>query len=73
MRSNDNPERIDFSSVPTTAEDVAALEHARTQDRLDPKQYLEFLLTFSKRHPAGREIPERHEPFVISPSSRIRA
>lgn len=56
---------IDFSSVPTTPEDLAMLRGVRELDRLDPQQYLEFLIAFSERHRPTREIPERHEPFVL--------
>ena len=65
MPSGEESDRVDFSSVPTTAADVAALENARTHDRLDPRRYLEFLLAFSERHPPDREIPPRHEPFTL--------
>ena len=65
MRSNEDSDPIDFLVVPTTADDIAALEMARTRDRLDPQRYLEFLLAFSKGHPPDRTIPPKHEPFVL--------
>jgi hypothetical protein len=65
MPSKKNRELIDFSSVPTTPEDLAMLEAVRALDRLDSHQYLEFLLAFSERHPPTREIPPRHEPFTL--------
>lgn len=63
------PERSDLldleRGIPTTAEDVAALERAKKLDRLSPEQYLQFLLTFTRSHPPGREIPPFHEPFRL--------
>jgi hypothetical protein len=65
MRSKSVPEPIDFPSVPTTAEDIAALARVKEYDRMDAQQYLEFLLAFTDRHPPTREIPSRHEPFRL--------
>ena len=65
MRSKSDPEPIDFSSVPTTPLDAQKLLEVRQLDRLNPQQYLEFLLAFIDRHPPTREIPPRHEPFVL--------
>jgi hypothetical protein len=65
MQSKDAPEPLDFPGVPTTAEDIAALSHVKAFDRMDPQQYLEFLLAFTDRHPPTREIPPNHEPFRL--------
>ncbi len=45
MRLNDE-DLIDFSTVPTTPEDLAMLRAVRELDRLDPQQSLEFLIAF---------------------------
>jgi hypothetical protein len=65
MPSPDNCDPIDFSTVPTTSEDVEMLRTVRKLDRLGPAEYLEFLLAFSDRHPPGRDIPPKHEPFIL--------
>jgi hypothetical protein len=65
MPSKNTPDSIDLAGVPTEAADIAALEVARKLDRLEPLQFLEFLLAFSERHPPDGEIPPYHEPFVL--------
>ena len=66
MRSNGTPDLDGFlDGVPTTPEDVAALTRARSLDYLEPVEYLRFLIAFAELHPPGREIPSRHEPFVL--------
>ncbi|HVS31155.1 MAG TPA: hypothetical protein VMS98_06845 [Thermoanaerobaculia bacterium] len=44
---------------------MAALLAVRKLNRLDAQQYLDFLLTFTERHPPTRAIPARHEPFSL--------
>ena len=52
--------------VPTTAEDIAALERARELNRMGPHEYLAFLLAFSEQHPPTRETnSEDDEPFTL--------
>lgn len=66
MRSTKAPELAGFlDGVTTTRNDIAALEKARALDRLDPVHYLRFLKAFAPKHPPTREIPTRHEPFVL--------
>ena len=66
MPSNDNRDLNDFlGGLETTAGDTAALDAVRHLDHLDPVQYLSFLEQFARRHPPSREIPPRHEPFVL--------
>jgi hypothetical protein len=66
MRSPETPDLSGFlDEVGTTAEDVAALLRVRSYDRLDPAAYLAFLEEFAAKHPPTREIPPRHEPFVL--------
>ena len=65
MPSKSNRDPIDFSSVPTTADDVVTLLAVRKLNRLDAQRYLDFLLTFTERHPPTRAIPARHEPFSL--------
>lgn len=65
MPSKDSPDRIDFPNVPTTPEDVRMLQAVRKLDRMDARQYLEFLLAFGDRHPPTRQVPPRHEPFRL--------
>ncbi len=66
MPSIDNRDLKDlFAGVQTTVEEVEALEAVRRLDHLDPVQYLDFLKQFAPRHPPSREIPPRHEPFVL--------
>jgi hypothetical protein len=66
MRSTKVRDLDDFlAGVATTPEDVQALERVRRFNRLDPKEYLAFLMMFAPRHPPGREIPPRQEPFSL--------
>lgn len=66
MRSNETPDLEGFlDGVTTTAEDVVALSLVRSLDHLGPAEYLRFLLAFAASHPPTREIPPRHEPFVL--------
>jgi len=66
MRSNGTPDLGGFlDGMITTAEDVAMLHRVRSLDSLDPVEYLRFLLAFTDLHPPTREIPPRHEPFVL--------
>lgn len=72
MQSKDKVDLTDFmEAMATTRDDVAALARAREANHLDRFEYLHFLQQFSLKHPAGREIPERHEPFVL-PSREVR-
>lgn len=66
MPSNETPDLDGFlDGVTTTPEDVEALARVRSLDYLEPVEYLRFLIAFSERHPATRDIPSRHEPFVL--------
>ena len=66
MPSTSSRDLEDFlAGAPTTSDDVAALERLRQHDRLDSRQYLEFLLAFAPRHPPSREVPPRSEPFRL--------
>ena len=66
MRSNGTPDLDGFlDGVVTTAEDVAALARVRSFNYLEPVEYLGFLMAFADLHPPDREIPPRHEPFVL--------
>lgn len=69
MRSNVSVESIDFEkAVPTTLEDIAALDRARDLSyQMDAPEYLQFLLTFVSMNPPGRDIPPCHEPFELRP------
>lgn len=52
--------------VPTTAEDIAALERVRELNAMDPHEYLAFLNTFLPKHPPGSETnSEDDEPFTL--------
>jgi len=53
------------ADVPTTAADNAALWRVRELNRMDPVEYLEFLLTFTDGAPASREIVAFDEPFTL--------
>jgi hypothetical protein len=66
MQSNETPDLDGFlDGVTTTPEDVEALARVRSLDYLGPVEYLRFLIAFSALHPPTREIPPRHEPFVL--------
>lgn len=66
MPSTDVRDLDDFlAGVPTTAADVQILERVREFNRLDPHEYLAFLMIFAPRHPPDREIPQRQEPFTL--------
>lgn len=66
MQSSDRVDLRGFlDGFVTTAEDVAMLHRVRSLDSLDPVEYLRFLLAFTDLHPPTREIPPRHEPFVL--------
>jgi hypothetical protein len=66
MRSNGAPDLDGFlDGFVTTPEDVAALDRVRSLNYLEPVEYLRFLLAFADLHPPTREIPPRHEPFVL--------
>lgn len=65
MRLTGTDSPLDGVDFPATSDDIAALERVKKFDHLDPQQYLEFLLLFTKQHPPTREIPERHEPFEL--------
>jgi hypothetical protein len=67
MRSAARVEPLDSfeQDVPTTSEDVAALEFARTQNAMDPHEFLAFHLLFEDRFPPTRDIPPFHEPFTL--------
>ncbi len=66
MQSKKSPELVDLErDIPTTSEDIAALDAVRRLDRMNAREYLEFLLAFSERHPPSRSIPPRHEPFEL--------
>lgn len=54
-----------LDGMTTTPEDVLALHRVRSLDSLDPVEYLRLLLAFADLHPPTREIPPRHEPFVL--------
>ncbi len=66
MQSKRAPDLEDFlAGLITTAEDNAALLRVRSLDSLSPDEYLRFLLAFTEQHPPTRELPSRHEPFVL--------
>ena len=66
MPSPSDPEGIDFErGVVTTAQDIEALDRLRRLNYLSPPAYLDFLLTFTSKHPPTRDIPENHEPFEL--------
>ena len=65
MRSKSAPDLATFAPPDATGEDVEALTRVKVFDRMDPQQYLEFLLAFIDRHPPTREIPPNHEPFRL--------
>lgn len=66
MPSNERIDLSDFlARFNVTEEDVMALERVRSLDRLSPAEYLEFLERFAAAHPPTRDIPGRHEPFVL--------
>ena len=66
MRLKSNLDLTDFlDGMITTDEDVAALDRARSFNRLDSFEYLHFLEQFAPAHPPTRNIPERHEPFTL--------
>lgn len=65
MQSKSDRDSIDFSAVPTTDEDLEMLQSVRQLDQLDAQGYLDFLLTFTDRHPPTRAIPPRDEPFSL--------
>jgi hypothetical protein len=67
MRSKERVESLDNIEidVPTTAEDIAALERARASNTMDPYQFMRFHLLFAPQHPNTREIPPFHEPFTL--------
>ena len=66
MQSKRTPDLEDFlAGMVTTPEDNAALEQVRSLDHLGPGEYLRFLMAFTERHPPTRQIPLRHEPFVL--------
>jgi len=50
--------------VPTTAADNEALWRVRQLNQMDPHEYLEFLLLFTKDLPADRHITDG-EPFEL--------
>ncbi len=52
--------------VPTTAADNAALWRARDHTAMDPHEYLDFLVRFTKDRPASRETnSDTDEPFEL--------
>ena len=53
------------ADVPTTAADNDALWRVRDLNRMEPAEYLEFLLTFTEGVPASREICAFDEPFTL--------
>ncbi|HEX8155410.1 MAG TPA: hypothetical protein VF698_19910 [Thermoanaerobaculia bacterium] len=58
--------RADILDLPEpTAEDVAALRRMRELNRMDPDEYLAFLIAFSERHPPTREVTSWPEPFEL--------
>lgn len=66
MPSRNKADLEDFlAGTVSTQEDSEALHRVRALDTLDPVSYLQFLVTFSELHPPTREIPPRHEPFVL--------
>ncbi len=66
MSSRKRAELLDLeTAVPTTAEDIAALNRARDLNHLSPKAYLAFLTAFSKQYPPTRETSEGWEPFEL--------
>jgi hypothetical protein len=66
MASRNAPDLDGFlDGLMTTEADRAALLAIRALDRLDPYEYLRFLEAFTDQHPPTREIPPRHEPFVL--------
>jgi hypothetical protein len=66
MQSKNKVDLSEFmEAMVTTPDDVAALDHVREANQIDRFEYLQFLEQFSAKHPAGREIPERHEPFAL--------
>ena len=66
MSSRKHVELLDLeNAVPTTAEDIIALNRARTLNYLSPQAYLEFLTAFTKQHPPTRETSQGWEPFEL--------
>ena len=50
--------------VPITAADNEAMWHARELNDMDPHEYLQFLLTFTKDLPPDRHIIDS-DPFEL--------
>ncbi|MEO8035513.1 MAG: hypothetical protein ABI837_13840 [Acidobacteriota bacterium] len=66
MSSKKRAEVLDLEkAVPTTPDDIAALQSSRELNRLTPDAYLAFLLAFAPSHPPGRETSEGFEPFEL--------
>lgn len=66
MRSQKRVEPLDTfeSDVPITAADTEAQWRARQLNDMDPHEYLQFLLAFTKNLPAERHIIDA-EPFEL--------
>lgn len=65
MRSNARAEVLDLDLPALTPDEIAALERVRELNRMDPHEYLAFLLAFAPMHPPGREIIDG-EPFSLT-------
>ena len=64
MPSNEASDLPEFPEP--TPEEREALERARQLNRMDPHEYLRFLLQFSKNHPPSRETNSPDdEPFTL--------
>lgn len=53
------------ADVPTTAADNEALWRVRALNPMGPREYLEFLLTFTEGVPPSREISGTDDPFTL--------
>jgi len=68
MQSKRRVEPLDTfeEDVPTTAADNAALWRARDLNAMDPHEYLDFLIRFTKGLPPSRETnSDTDEPFEL--------
>lgn len=58
--------RVEPIEIPEpTPEESEFLWKVRELNRMDPHEYLEFLLQFAPMHPPSRETSEGVEPFEL--------
>jgi hypothetical protein len=66
MPSNATSPDVDFvRDVPTTAEDVAALERARVMPPMSSAEYFAWLELMSTGRPRERRLVYASEPFTL--------